>query len=638
MVRCKYCTTSTEVVTDESGFLSCFDCGRVVDSNIYSSEPTFTKNAGGQSQLSGTYVKSVQNELSESRERTLRKGRDEIQNLVTNLEVGGGDSIIDQAFIFYKIAVERHFTKGRRTSIVAASCLYIACRENKKAFLLIDFSEELRVNVYVLGAVFLELCKFLRLGQHPIIQKPVDPSLFIHRFTERLLGERNVEVSRTALRIVASMKRDWMQTGRKPSGLCGAALYISALSYGLKYSKSDIINVVHICEATLTKRLIEFENTESGSLTIEEFNSRAEELEREAHLRKPAPNDIIGSKASKTMDELLCEHKDTGVSHFAHGLCRSCYDDFITLSGGLQGGLEPPAFQRAEKERLARISPQESREELCQHRKEEQPSSKLSQEADQIESLDSRQLGSVDATDTHDREVDENNSTQPCGDEALDNMAAGESESLSDIDDMEVDGYLHNEEEKRYKKIIWEEMNKEYLEEQAAKEAAAAAAKEAYLANFEHGSEELLAAQELAAAAAAAVAKSKKERQQKRAAAKNTAPAQTAAEATRQILTKKRLSSKINYDVLEKLFADSEDPENTKRKRVDLDSGEDAIKQKHGTANHEQNADVRDDDREHEDEEYGEEDVRVTYDNEEYYGNGEDDAYGYDEDYGYEYE
>ncbi|XVF06685.1 hypothetical protein REPUB_Repub06bG0071500 [Reevesia pubescens] len=47
------------------------------------------------------------------------------------------------------------------------------------------------------------------------------------------------------------------------------------------------------------------------------------------------------------------------------------------------------------------------------------------------------------------------------------------------------------------------------------------------------------------------------ERQQKRAVeAKNVAPAQTAAEATRFMLPKKRLSSKINYDALEKLFHD----------------------------------------------------------------------------------
>ncbi|KAK8930675.1 hypothetical protein KSP39_PZI016530 [Platanthera zijinensis] len=35
----------------------------------------------------------------------------------------------------------------------------------------------------------------------------------------------------------------------------------------LRKCAHPIVTVVHICEATLTKRLIEFENTESGSLT-----------------------------------------------------------------------------------------------------------------------------------------------------------------------------------------------------------------------------------------------------------------------------------------------------------------------------------------------------------------------------------
>jgi transcription factor IIIB subunit 2 len=83
-----------------------------------------------------------------------------------------------------------------------------------------------------------------------------------------LLGKRDNAVSDTALRIVASMKRDWMQasiffvlkfylrflwkvvivcpilqTGRKPSGLCGAALYIAALSHGYNYTKSNIVSL-----------------------------------------------------------------------------------------------------------------------------------------------------------------------------------------------------------------------------------------------------------------------------------------------------------------------------------------------------------------------------------------------------------
>ncbi len=36
----------------------------------------------------------------------------------------------------------------------------------------------------------------------------------------------------TAMQLVASMNRDWMQTGRRPSGICGAALYIAAYIHG----------------------------------------------------------------------------------------------------------------------------------------------------------------------------------------------------------------------------------------------------------------------------------------------------------------------------------------------------------------------------------------------------------------------
>ncbi|CAN6481577.1 unnamed protein product [Victoria cruziana] len=154
--------------------------------------------------------------------------------------------------------------------------------------------------------------------------------------------------------------------------------------------------------------------------------------------------------------------------------------------------------------------------------------------------------------------VDENPPVKEHQNEGLANMEDDEAETLSDIDDAEVDGYLHDEEETRLKTIIWTEMNKEYLEEQAAKEAAIAAAQAAYEANLSNCAD-MPGAFEVAAVAAAAVAKLKKERQQKRAEeAKNNTPAQTAAEATRRMLTKKRLSSRINYDVLEKLFDDTD--------------------------------------------------------------------------------
>ncbi|KAG4951024.1 hypothetical protein JHK82_045962 [Glycine max] len=51
-----------------------------------------------------------------------------------------------------------------------------------------------------------------------------------------------------------------------------------------------------------------------------------------------------------------------------------------------------------------------------------------------------------------------------------------ESETLSDIDDAELDVYIHNEKEKNMKKTLWERAYREYLEELLAAEKAAAAA------------------------------------------------------------------------------------------------------------------------------------------------------------------
>eukprot|EP01018_Ginkgo_biloba_P027487 Gb_34247 [translate_table: standard] len=636
MVWCSYCGKDQPTERDDiNGFTCCTGCGRVLDDNVYSSDPTFMKTAGGQSQLAGNFVKEGQYSSygrvggdsshdygfkTDSHEKTLEKGRDEIQILADTLTVSGRDDAVNAGHRLYVIAVERNFTRGRRIKQVAAACLYIVCRQEQKPFLLIDFSDILQINVYVLGAVFLQLCKLLRLELHPIIQKPVDPSLFIHRFADRLLGRTAARkqfhaIANTALRILASMKRDWMQTGRKPSGVCGAALYISALSHGFGCTKADVVSIVHICEATLTKRLIEFENTESGSLTAEEFETKAKELEAEMQSTKlPLMNPMI--KGIRGIAELLCEHKDIGAKHFAHGLCHTCYDEFVKLSGGIHGGSAPPAFQRAEQKR-AEESSRKSQEKTCifddedeerqyeiaaeQHLEVNDKNTKEKEKQLNLKKVEDR-----DTVTTEPRSVDESSDKANTGhscksmtsrdgclegpngdsqngamgscisetaigcqaetDEWTQNQSQGsnkvgdfmELESLSDIDDDEVEKYLHNDEEVRLKTIIWTEMNKEYLEEQAAKEEALAAAQAAHAAALAAAAEGSPAAVELAAAAAAAVAKLKKDKQRKRAEeSKNRVPAQSAAEATRQMLVKKKLSSKVNYDVLEKLFEDN---------------------------------------------------------------------------------
>ncbi|KMZ68780.1 putative Transcription factor IIIb subunit [Zostera marina] len=473
---CDHCLENCEVYID-SNMTCCSMCGKVISEEIYHNGPSFEKLSNGQ---------DIARSLSLSREKTFNRGEDSIKYIANGLQMDGGEAITSPSFNLYKIAVERSFTKGRDSLHIAASCIYIMCS-------------------YVLGAVFLQLCKLLSLEEHDIIKKPIDPSLFMNRFTY------------------------W----RKPSGICGAALYIAVHSHQLRCSKSDIARVVSVCEDTLTKRLIEFESTESASMTAEELDEM--------------PIDLINeSYQSPTPGELLCQHKDSGELHHAHGLCKTCYDDFVNISGGLDGGSDPPAFQRAEMQRKAELDKKDT-EGVCSSSKHSYNSIEVPPISDESECTGSAVQVNVDKSDHHEN-------TQS---EYFFNSADDESENLSDIDDQEVNAYLHTEEETHYKKLIWEEMNKEFLEELAMKEAAEEAAKEAFIAKFANRADGTHSAEELAAAAAEATAKLKKERKRKRdEEAKNSGPAKTPDEAVLKALKKKKVpSSRINQDALKLIYS-----------------------------------------------------------------------------------
>ncbi|POM60876.1 Transcription factor IIIB, partial [Phytophthora palmivora] len=177
-----------------------------------------------------------------------------------------GDHYVDSAFRLFALALQRNFTHGRKTQTVIAACLYIVCRRERSPHLLIDFSDKLQINVYVLGGVFLKFCKLLQIHL-PLI----DPSLYIHRFASQLnFAGKTHSIATTALRLVATMKRDWIETGRRPSGICGAALLIAARSQSVMCSLHDVMDVVNIGERTLKQRLYEFSLTPTAQLTYDQ--------------------------------------------------------------------------------------------------------------------------------------------------------------------------------------------------------------------------------------------------------------------------------------------------------------------------------------------------------------------------------
>ena len=147
----------------------------------------------------------------------------------------------------------------------------------KTAHMLIDFADALSVNVFTLGATFLKLVHLLSI-KLPL----VDPALYISRFADKLdFGTKTNDVIKDANRLASRMNRDWLQTGRRPAGICAASLFIASRIHGFSRTHKEIVLVVKICENTLRKRLIEFSATPSGNLTVSEFQTLWLEEERD---------------------------------------------------------------------------------------------------------------------------------------------------------------------------------------------------------------------------------------------------------------------------------------------------------------------------------------------------------------------
>ncbi|XP_036697305.1 transcription factor IIIB 90 kDa subunit isoform X9 [Balaenoptera musculus] len=417
---CRGCG-GTDIELDAArGDAVCTGCGSVLEDNIIVSEVQFVENSGGGSSAVGQFVSLDGagktptlgggfhvNLGKESRAQTLQNGRRQIHHLGNQLQLN--QHCLDTAFNFFKMAVSKHLTRGRKMAHVIAACLYLVCRTEGTPHMLLDLSDLLQVNVYVLGKTFLLLARELCINAPAI-----DPCLYIPRFAHLLeFGDKNHEVSMTALRLLQRMKRDWMHTGRRPSGLCGAALLVAARMHDFRRTVKEVISVVKVCESTLRKRLTEFEDTPTSQLTVDEFMKV--DLEEECD----PPSYTAGQRKlrMKQLEQVLSKQLEEVEGEI------SSYQDAIEIE--LENS-RPKA-----KGALASLTKDGS-----------------------VEDATSSLFGEEDATSS------------------LFEDASGDGElDLSGIDDLEIDRYILNEAEARVKAELWMRENAEYLREQREKEA-----------------------------------------------------------------------------------------------------------------------------------------------------------------------
>ncbi|KAJ2702784.1 transcription factor TFIIIB subunit brf1 [Coemansia sp. IMI 203386] len=486
---CRNCG-GTEIEHDAArGMSYCAMCGEVCEENTIVAEVTFGEAASGAAIVQGSFVRAGQTRANmggpgrhgsgqESREITLFNSRRRIQRLATALNLS--EHYVDSAQRFFTLALNLNFTRGRRSVYVSAACLYIVCRQEKGSQMLIDFSDILQVSVFKLGATFVKLVNMLNL-QLPI----VDPTIYISRFASMLeFGDKTQQVCMDAIRLVQRMERDWIRTGRRPSGICGACLLIAARMHNFRRTQREIIRVVKIADGTLRRRLEEFRNTPSGSLTVADFRSLW--LEQSADPPAFTRNRIKARKA------FLAQQRQSGnvQTRILNSLRSKDNDDYQELADDededeeeLNGELGPdvdsedPEFEKAVENAF--------RDEFSHY----------------MQDGTLKLIGSNIATDDYNPDVS----------------------TWSELDDDEVSNIMLTEDEVKVKTEIWDRENKDFMEERERKRLA----KEA-----ESGGR-------------------KRRRSTKK---KVLVAGATPLESAQNMLATRRLSKKINYDVLGKLF------------------------------------------------------------------------------------
>lgn len=269
-MKCENCK-SEEIYTDNSrGSVYCGECGMVQEENMVVNTLQFDSSTA-KSSMHGKIVSLDNKNIGTGFVDSSYYIKNTISSICMKLSLSN-DHVM-RAFRWYKLCLQHSLSKGKSILYTLCACIYITCREDGTPHLLIDFSNELRIDVFRIGRVFLKIQQMLGLDI-----APTDLSLYMHRFVSQLNFKRR-EVLDLSVRLVSRMKKDWILTGRRPNNLCGAAILVASRVYGEEREIGEVARVVHASVSTITKRLREIAETESADLGIEEF--KKEWLEKE---------------------------------------------------------------------------------------------------------------------------------------------------------------------------------------------------------------------------------------------------------------------------------------------------------------------------------------------------------------------
>ena len=182
---------------------------------------------------------------SNSADRNLAQALNELNRLAS--KIGLHRQVREEAAMLYRRAVQDNLVRGRSVEGVAAAALYGACRRCEVPRTLSEITEASRASKKEVGRTYRYISRELKLNL-----QPASPAVYIIRFCREL--ELPGYVENAAINILNQAIEAELTSGRGPTGVAAAAIYIASVVYDQRKTQKTIADTVGVTEVTIRNR------------------------------------------------------------------------------------------------------------------------------------------------------------------------------------------------------------------------------------------------------------------------------------------------------------------------------------------------------------------------------------------------
>lgn len=188
--------------------------------------------------------------ISNARERNLAIALSEMDRLSSRL--GVPRSVRQDAAVIYRTAAKNDLVRGRSIEAVVAASVYIACRRSYIPRALDEIANASNVSKKCIGKTY----RFLSRELH-IKLNPTSPRDYISRFASKLGLSGRVQAK--SIEIINESEQNGFISGKGPTGVAAAALYIASLLLGERKTQREIAEIAGVTEVTIRNSYKELE-------------------------------------------------------------------------------------------------------------------------------------------------------------------------------------------------------------------------------------------------------------------------------------------------------------------------------------------------------------------------------------------